>query len=606
MERPFPHPLFFASARARRLALLCGALVVLAGLAINLRSLGFGFLYLRDDDVNVALNPHMGGLAAERLRWMFTDWSYVRRYIPLGWLNFSATYEFAGLDPAPYHAVALALYAANSALVFALVLFALRLFTPAGRDRGLAAWDVGAAAIAAGWWALHPMRVETTAWVSGNLYGQAAALLLASLVAYMRTYLAQGWRRAGWLCLSAAGYAASLLTYPVALGVPFLIVGLDWLWTRGRPSRLPRLAMEKVVFLVPLAAAFAMNLAARYSSDAFGPVPGLLELPLASRLAQSAYVAAYYVWKPWVPFHLSPLYDTLFDFRPADWPFVLSAAAVIAASAAAVLAFRRRPAIAAIWFGYLAAAAPFFGLTEKPHMASDRYGYFLTAISAAVLGALLAGVSARRARPWAAGASIAAVAILGWLSWRQLDIWASDTVQHAYVERGLTNPVLLEDFSSRRLILEFLRGDEKRAPEAVDAFLRIHPGSQGFLRAAAIIADKRRLGAEFGAIPYLAILHERLALQFARAGEFRESNDHFEEALDLDGRFYQADYDRALVLLGLGRCDDALGSFLWSETWAPSGIPAAQRREFLRRLEETAGAEGMAALAHAARSALSR
>ena len=211
MQSTPQRPVLFASAEARKLAWLCGAALVLAGLAINLRSLGFGFLYLRDDDVNVALNPHMGAISIGRLAWMFTDWSYVRRYIPLGWLNFCATYEFGGLDPAAYHAVALALYAANVALVFAVLLHAVRIFAPGNGD-GLGAWSVAASALAAGWWALNPMRVETTAWISGNLYGQSAALLFASLLAYLRTYLSAGWRRAGWLCLSAAGYAASLLT----------------------------------------------------------------------------------------------------------------------------------------------------------------------------------------------------------------------------------------------------------------------------------------------------------------------------------------------------------------------------------------------------------
>ena len=57
--------------------------------------------------------PHGRPRAPSGCRWMFTDWSYVRRYIPLGWLNFSATYEFAGLNPRPYHAVALGLFLLN-------------------------------------------------------------------------------------------------------------------------------------------------------------------------------------------------------------------------------------------------------------------------------------------------------------------------------------------------------------------------------------------------------------------------------------------------------------------------------------------------------------
>jgi tetratricopeptide (TPR) repeat protein len=590
------------------MAWLCGTALVLACLALNRRVLGFGFLYLRDDDVNVTLNPHMGGIDMARLKWMFTDWSYVRRYIPLGWLNFSATYQFAGLDPAPYHAVSLGLYLLNTSLVFAIVLHALRLFTPAGRPGGLTAWGAGAAALAAGWWALHPFRVETTAWISGNLYGQAMALFLASLLAYLRTYMATGPRRAAWLCLAAAGYSASLLTYPVALGAPFLLVGLDWLYARARPGAIfGRLLAEKAAFVVPLAAILAITLAARFgNTEVFGAVPGMRELPIANRVAQSAYVAAYYVWKPWWPVHLSPLYDTLMDFNPWGPAFILSMAAVAAASVVALLSLRRSPAIAAIWFGYLAVAAPFFGLTEKPHMASDRYGYFLTVIIAAVLAAGLARISTLRARAWASAASLAVIGVLGWLSWRQLDVWSDDRAQHAYVAGGLTNAELLDDFTSRQLILEFFRGNEKSASDAVEARLRARPASQGFLKAAAIIADKRRISAYYGPVSYLAILQERLGLDFAKAGEAREANDHFEDALRMDERFYQAAYDRSLVLLRLGLCEDALHSFLLSARWAPGGLTAGQRRAFLGLLEGFCDRTGRPLLARAARTAMAR
>jgi len=587
---------------------LCGALLVVAALALNQRVLDFGFLYLRDDDVNVTLNPHMGGLGLYRLKWMFTDWSYVRRYIPLGWLNFSATYQFAGLDPLPYHAVALGLYLLNTALVLALVLHVLRLFSPGPRGRGLSPWDAGAAALAAGWWAFHPFRVETTAWISGNLYGQSMALLFACLLAYARTYLAGGRRRTAWLCLAATGYAASLLTYPVALGVPFLLVGLDWLRSRdGAAPGFRRLLAEKAAFFVPLAAILAVTVAARFgNTEVFGAVPGLRELPLLDRIAQSAYVACYYVWKPWWPTHLSPLYDTLMDFNPLAAPFVLSMAAVAAASVVALVSFRRRPAFAVAWFGYLACAAPFFGLTEKPHMASDRYGYFLAVIMAAVLAAALARISAPRTRALAAVASLAAIGLLGRLSWRQLNIWSDDRLQHAYVASLLTNAELLDDFNSRLQILEFLRGNERAAEEAVAARLRRDPSGQGFRKAAAIIANKRQISAFYGPVTFLAILQDQMALSFARAGELREANDHFEDALRMDDRFYQAAYDRSLVLLRLGRANEALSSYLLSMHWASPPLPQLQRRAFLERLRGVAEAEGNPVLAGAARDALAR
>lgn len=590
------------------MAWLCGALLLLCALALNQRVLGFGFLYLRDDDINVALNPHMGGLDLARLKWMFTDWSYVRRYMPLGWLGFSATYEAAGLNPHAYHAVALALYAVNAALVLAVVLHALRLFTPRGLAGGLTAWDAGAAALAAGWWAFHPFRVETTAWISGNLYGQAMALFLASLVLYLRTYLTAGRRRAAWLFVSAAAYAASLLTYPLALGAPVLLIGLDWLHARAGPGRpFRRLLLEKAAFILPVAAVLSVTVAARFAStNVFGPVPGLRSFPLSGRIAQSAYVAAYYIWKPWWPLNLSPLYDTLMSIDPLGAPFVASMALVAAASAASLLVLRSRPWFAVAWFGYLASAAPFFGLTEWPHMASDRYGYFLTVIMAAVLAAALARLTAPRTRLLAAGASLVVIGVLGRLSWRQLEIWSDDRLQHAYVAAHLKNAELLDDFNSRLQILEFLRGNEKAASEAVAARLSRNPSGQGFLKAAAIIADKRRISGFYGQVAMLAILQNQIALGFARQGQPREANDHFEEALRMEGRFYQAAYDRAFVLLELGRLDDALGSYLTSARWASPKLTRAQERAFIGQLERAAGGGRDPGLAGAALKALAR
>ncbi len=601
-------PGLFASDAGRRMAVLCGALLVAAALALNIRVLDFGFLYLRDDDLNVALNPHMGGLGAARLGWMFSDWSYVRRYIPLGWLGFSATYDLAGLDPLPYHAVGLGLYLLNTALVFVLVLHVLRLGIPGARPSGLSPWEVGAAALAAGWWAFNPMRVETTAWVSGNLYGQSMALLFLSLIAYLRTYRAQGGRRAAWLCFSAGAYAASLLTYPLALGVPVLLIGLDWLqaMTRGGPP-FRRLLAEKAAFILPLAAVLAVTVAARLgAAEVYGAVPGMREIPLLSRAAQSAYVAAYFVLKPWWPVHLSPLYDTLVGFSPAAPLFLACMAAVAALSVLALAAARARPILAVAWFGYLAAAAPFFGLTERNHMASDRYGYFLAAFLAAVLAAVLSRASTPRGRALAAAASLVVLGLFCRLTWLQLGIWTSDRAQHAYVAAHLTNPELLDDFNSRLEILEFMRGDEGAAKAAVAAALARNPSSPGFQKAAAMFADKGKVDAFYGQANLLAILQDQMGLRFARAGEYREANDHFEDALRMDDRFYQAAYDRALVLLDLGRPRDALGSYLIAQHWASPALPRAQEAGFLGRLEAVADAEGDARLAGAARRALGR
>jgi len=609
MSAPSPSPPLpvFATAGARRLAGLCGLLLFLATLALNLRVVDFGFLYLRDDDVNVTVNPFMGGLGAARLHWMFTNTFYVRRYIPLGWLNFSATYEWAGLHPLPYHAVGLALAAVDAALVFAVLVLGLRRFTPAGAA-GVTRWGVAAAALAAGWWAFHPLRVETTAWVSGNLYGQALAFLFAGLWSYLESGLAAGRRRTGLLLLAAAAYAASLLTYPVALGVPFLLVGLDWVESRARPQpTFRRLLAEKLLFFVPLAGALAVTVSARFASSAvFGAVPDLGALPLAERAAQSAYVAAYYLWKPWWPFELSPLYDTLAHITPWSPVFLASMAAVVGISVYAGAALRRRPLVAALWFGYLAVAAPYFGLTEKPHIASDRYAAILTALAAAVLAGGLARLPSRGLRAAAGAAALALLAGLGVLTWRQQEIWRSDQGQHRYVTGFLHDREMLENFTSRLLILEFMRGNEDAATAAVAAGLRANPASPSYRHAADLFREKRRVEPYYGGASFLAIIQEQTGVQFAREGQYREANDHFEDALELDDHFYQAAYDRALVLLRLGRCGEALGSFFLAERWATPALTPAQRTTFLTQLEAAAAAQGDQRLAEAAGRQLRR
>lgn len=587
---------------ARRLAFLCGAALFLAAILVNLRVVGFGFLYLRDDDINVALNPHMGGLDLGRLAWMFTDSDYVRRYIPLGWLGFSATFQFSGLDPAGYHGVGVALHALNTLLVFRVLLALGRLF-PAGAPR----WAVGSAALWAAWWALHPMRVETTAWVSGNLYGQSAALALLAVLAYLRSYDAAGRRRAAWLVASAAAFIASLLTYPVALGLPVLLAGLDWLRSRRHPAPpWRRLLVEKALFVAPLVAVGAVTLSARLSStQVYGAIPSMRDMPVLTRAAQSAYVACYYLWKPWWPTHLSPLYDTLVSFSPTAPAFLASLAAAAAATGLSVAWFRRRPWLAVAWFGYLALALPYFGLTEWPHMASDRYACLLSIVFAAVGSAGLARLGAAL-RAAAALALLAVISLLARSTLLQERIWTNDRVQHAYVARHLTNPILADDFRGRQLILDFLRGDEKGVTAAVEDGLKANPSSPGLRKAAAIIAEKRRIGAYYGDTPVLAILHEQNGLAFARVGQFREADEHLRQALEIDDHFYQAAFDRALVLLDQGRCDEALRSYLLSVRWAKADLDPGRRRMFVTRLRECAVLAGRPALAHAASEALAR
>src|ERR1700691_4098460 len=80
-----------------------------------------GEFLLWDDDLNIFRNPHLHGLGAEQLKWMFTDSSYLWRYQPLCWFTWAVINQFFGLEPFYYHLAMLLFHAVNSALVFSFV-----------------------------------------------------------------------------------------------------------------------------------------------------------------------------------------------------------------------------------------------------------------------------------------------------------------------------------------------------------------------------------------------------------------------------------------------------------------------------------------------------
>jgi tetratricopeptide (TPR) repeat protein len=237
-------------------------------------------------------------------------------------------------------------------------------------------------------------------------------------------------------------------------------------------------------------------------------------------------------------------------------------------------------------------------------MASDRYGAFLTVITAALLALGLARLAGRPARVGATLAALAVVAALGALTRRQLGYWRDDRVHHAYVASQLHPGELLDFLKSRGEIVEFMRGNEQAAAAAVAEGLRRNPASPGYRQAAQIIAEKEQVRPYFGAISFLAIIQDQTGLALARLGEYREANDHLEDALGLSDEFYQAAYDRAIVLLHLGRTGEALGSFYLAERWAHPALTAAQRNGFLDQLARAAADQGNAVLAARARAAM--
>ena len=390
------------SSRAAALAAACAALTA----AVFLPTATFPFLNW-DDGVNVAANPLLN-FSASGLRWMALG-SSLGHWHPLTWLTLALDRAVWGPDPFGYHLTNVVLHAASAAILF---LLARRLLRPAAASP--AALD-GAALFAALFWALHPLRVESVAWVSERRDVLSGALVLASLLAYVRA-AEEGDGASGrpWRRLAFAFGAAAMASKVFAVMLPAVLLVVD-ARLRGRPRW-----KEKLAWVLPSAVALGFNLAAQTASAASVPFS---RFGLVPRLSQAVYGLAFYLAKTLSPAGLGPLYERSPLLEPA--PFLFSAAAVLGAAAALWHYRRRFPWLAQAALAYFLFSLPALGLFKSGRMtAADRYSY-LPGIPLALLAGAAVARSARRHGP--ALAAYCLIVLLAVLTLGQLPVWSSDT-----------------------------------------------------------------------------------------------------------------------------------------------------------------------------------
>ncbi len=390
------------------------------------------FLYW-DDDVNITANPNIKGLGWEPIRWSFANLTYYWRYQPLAWLTWNVLYELVGFKPFLYHAAVVVLYAATAGLLFLLTEKLLRLVrTGTTQEAPVTAGALWATIL----WAVHPMHVEVAAWAVELVMAMPLFFFVLSLLAYVRANEANA-NHAKFLWLSVLCFALSLFTFPVALGglvvfvaldiCPFNRIGLnprDWFRAPARP-----VWIEKIPFVLLTLLAAVLNFYARWhqtGSNAAAPVTSE-QFGLLSRSMQGFYMWAYYVWKPLLPFHLTPVPLQLYKFDPLSAPFVGSAV-FVAGLTIALLALRRRwPAVFLVWVCYLGLLVPMLGLTENPHFPSDRYSLIAGIGFTVLLAGLLAELWRKQHGRWVVTIVVGVVAAgYGVMSHRQTLLWQNN------------------------------------------------------------------------------------------------------------------------------------------------------------------------------------
>lgn len=382
-----------------------------------------------DDRVNFVLNPHYRGLGWEQIRWMWSS-ALMARYIPVTWMTLGFDYNLWGMDPFGYHLTNVLFHAANAALFYFLCAALLGLAIPENGARRHDAIPLGALT-ATLLFALHPLRVESVAWVTERRDEVCGFFYLLCILAYLRAHRDGSSRstRRSYYWAAFACCALAILSKEIAVTLPLVLLVLDYYPLRRLGWFGPRhraVWLEKLPFL---ALGLADSVLAVYLGRQENMVAALGVQGWWTRTAVAVYNLAFYLWKTVLPFHLAPFYPvTAHRLDPHVLPFQLSAMLVIWISAAAFLFRGGYPALLAAWLAYIAALLPVLGIVNTfKQLVADRYSYLACMSWAILAGACIATLwsasSRQRVRVAITALSVVVLLALATLSWMQIRIW---------------------------------------------------------------------------------------------------------------------------------------------------------------------------------------
>ena len=431
-------------------------LLLAATLAVYSQVRHFDFVNYDDPD-HASQNVHVrAGLTSEGLAWALTSGDY-GNWFPVTRLSYLIDYQLFGLDAGMLHLTNLLFHALTTLLVFALF-----------RRMTGARWR---SAFVAFIFALHPLHVESVAWIAERKDVLSGFFWFAALLAYVH-YVRRP--SLGRYLLVVAPFCLGLMAKPVVVTLPFALLLLD-VWPLGR---IPLNAKPKAgVFWekAPLLALSIGSSVVTYVVQSGAGVVGSLDaVPLARRFGNVVVSYIVYILKMLWPTRLAVFYPYAAEL-PA-WQVGAAALALLTITFIALRWVRRRPWFAVGWFWYLGTLVPMIGLVQVGAAShADRYTY----LPAVGLWIVLAWGAAElverwpRAKPAVAGLAAAGCAACLCLTWIQVRYWENSITLFRHAIQVTSGSYLAHNNLGNALM------GMGRLPDAIaefEAALRIQPG----------------------------------------------------------------------------------------------------------------------------------
>ncbi len=572
---------------------LVSLFLILATLAIFWPVKNSQFINL-DDWEYVIENPHvLNGLSFKEVAWAFTT-KHASNWHPLTWLSHMLDIELYGLNPGGHHLTNLIFHLASTLLLFWIFKWTTGML-----------WRSGFVALL---FALHPLHVESVAWVAERKDVLSTFFWMLTMMAYVHYVRQTSLKRYFMVFLSLA---LGLMSKPMLVTLPFVLLLLDY-WplgrlrlglgeqrSRGKPSEKPgafRLVWEKAPLFILVIVSCLLTMWAQR-----GAMVSLEVFPLGVRIANALVSYVSYIGKMIWPARLAVLYPYS-EGLPA-WQVLGADLFLLGVSVLAIREVRRRPYLVAGWLWYLGTLVPVIGLVQVGAQAmADRYTYVpLIGLFVMVVWGIAECLAGWRYRRVLLPVSAAFVtALLMTLTRIQLQYWhdsdrlyrhslevternyqihynlgvtltkegRNDEAKAQYAEALKTRPDYYKALSAMGMILS-REGKYSEAIAYYEKSLRINPDyedthynlGQAFFRMGkyekAVAAYREVIRIK----PDDAEAHVLLGVALTRQGKYEEAISSFNEAIHIAPNLVNAHNNLAIALARQGRYQEAIAHF---------------------------------------------
>lgn len=515
-----------------------------------------------DDGDYVFKNPRVArGLSWEGIVWAFTS-VYASNWHPLTWISHMLDCQLYGLNPAGHHFTNVIIHATTVVCLFLL----LRRMTG----------SIWRSAFVAAVFAIHPLRVESVAWVAERkdlLSGLFFVLIVAAYVRYVRK------AGLGLYLVVMALLALGLMCKPMLVSVPFVLLLLDYWPLRcfeQKGATFGKLVIEKMPMAVLGLAACLVTIVAQ--QGALQPVE---RFPFVLRVGNAVVSYAEYLRQTFWPVNLAVFYP--WDASRIQWASVGIALGILVAISLLVFVLRRRGYPVTGWLWFLLMLGPVIGLVQVGRQShADRYTY-LPQIGVVILVTWTVADLLGRKRAlqaMAGGLAIAALLPLAWLSHAQAGYWQDSEKLWTRALEITTDNTVAEQNLGQAL---YAKGDANNALLHLDKALRIEPNdalAHGALGAILL----RMPGEQKEAVTHLQrslelypeqpAVHSTLGVALLEAGNAEESRKHLETAIALAPLDSDAHYNLGNTLLYLMKPKEAVAEYERAFSLNPQDVEA--------------------------------